>query len=302
MHAYNGYAQKSFAATYQLRMGFALQPRDPPENNGNKQRVIRLMNGGSELVLLRREEDYAFTYELLVGGTTRDTGAVIPHLAWSHIGIDIKIAGSGGWVKIYVDGTLALSYSGNTGTAQMNSAKFGPESIYSSYDQMHFYLDDIYLDDTTGEDGLAVPPDLHLEYITPNNNGNYSQLDGSDGNQVDNYLQVDERPHDSDTTYNEAQAADEKDSYAMTTVALQGGWSVEAVTPCAVVKKTDGGVASKFALMLRENSVDWEGSAQDLLASYALISERRATDPGGAAWDQDSLDAVEVGVWAEGTF
>lgn len=290
-------AYKAIPATRQLRMGFHFRGIDVGfETDG---RYFAFLDaGGSELGYLGAYSNFP-GFVVSLGGNSDSDPALWATQQWHHVGIDLKVDSSAGWIKVYIDGVEVLSATGNTGNTDIEKVAVGKNAARHSGE---FYFDDLYVDDTTGEGAAAVLPDLRFEYITPNGDGNYSQLDGSDGNQVDNYLQADERPHDSDTTYNEAQAAEEKDSYALTTIALETGETVEAVIPCAIARKTDGGVASKFALMLRENSVDWEGAAQDLGTSYGLIFERRATDPGGAPWDQDSLDAVEAGVWAEGTF
>lgn len=293
-----GYGEIVVPTTRQLRLGFHVYPSIQADNEPH----VFAFEGVARADLVGvRASGISNTLQLKVAGTVRDTLLnAMPPGQWYKFGVDAKLASSGGWVKIYLDGVEILSYTGDTGNSDIRFV-LCPGFTYNGFTS-YWYYDDLYLDDLTSEGAAAVPPDIRLEYLIPNGDGNYSQWDGSDGNQVNNWEQVDEQPHDSDTSYNEAQAAEEKDSYAMSTHALSTGWSIKAVIPCAYVRKTDGGVASKIALMLRENAVDWEGIAQDLPTSYGLIWERRTLDPGGAAWDQDSLDAVEVGACAEGAF
>jgi len=239
---------------------------------------------------------------LRVGGSEKDRdNALFAPSAWYHIGLDVKIDSSAGWVKLYVDGTEKLTFAGNTGNSDIEAIRIGTNDAGYGTD---WYFDDIYVDDLAGEGAAAVVPDLRFEFLTPDGNGNYADWDGSDGNQVDNFEQVDEQPHDSDTTYNEAQAADEQDSYTLTTHAVTAGWQINAVIPTAVAKKTNAGVGTLLQMFLRVGSDDDLGDAgeQALGTSYSLVWDRHIVAPDAGAWTQADLDALEVGIEGEGAF
>lgn len=236
-----------------------------------------------------------------IAGTDQDSqGGVFPQSDWAHVGIDIKIDSSAGWVKVYWDGAEILSFSGNTGNADIDSIRFGGGP--TAYLQAYTYFDDCYIDDTTGEAAAAAVPDRRFAYLTPNGNGAYSQCAGSDGNSTDNYALVDERPHTTDADYVVADAVDERDTYVMSDIALAAGWEVIAVIPVAYARKTDGGVDTKIALALYEDTTDWTGSEQAPLTAYGCLWERRTTRPGGADWDEASVNALEAGFVGKGTF
>jgi len=220
--------------------------------------------------------------------------------AYFHLGVDIKIDNAAGWVKVYVDGTEVLSWTGNTGNANIDSVRFGGAATGSGPRSLaDTYLDDAYIDDTTGEVAAAVP-DRRFAYIIPDGVGNYSQC--APVGSANHWENVDDRPHDSDTTYNEANVLNERDTYTMTTVALPAGWTIAAVIPCLYCKKTDAGTDTEITPTLRESATDDDGTSVDADSSYSLKWERFTTKPSGGAWTQAALDGLEVGFVGTGTF
>ena len=69
-------------------------------------------------------------------------------------------------------------------------------------------LDDVYVDDTTGEAGAAIAPALQFTYTLANGNGKLRLHRLGRQPALDNYALVDETPHNSDTDYVLADAAD----------------------------------------------------------------------------------------------
>lgn len=220
---------------------------------------------------------------------------------WHHIGLDVKIAATGGWVYLYLDGTLILSFDGDTndGAASFNKVTIG-SPIASNTWVAPLYYDDIYVDNTSGESVPAPVPDYRFLYVTPNGNGYTSQWDGNDGNSTDNYLLVDDIPHDSDTTYVESVISGETDSYTMTNPTIPTGWEVSAVIAVAVVKKLNAGGALNLKLETRttiSGSPSYATSAAITLGtSYAIAWERRPLNPAGGAWNSTLVNALEIGV------
>jgi hypothetical protein len=134
--------------------------------------------------------------------------------------------------------------------------------------------------------------------IRPDGNGNYSAWVGSDADSTDNYLHVDEDPHDSDTSYVETDTATNRDSYTMDNYTLPTGFSVAAVIPMAIAKKVDAGGAVNIQLFTRESATDADSATKTLGTDYQLHNDRQTTKPSGGNWDQTSINAVEVGVEA----
>lgn len=240
------------------------------------------------------------TLALWVGATEQDTYAfATPTSDFNHFGLDVKVDATAGWAVAYIDGVEVMRFEGNTGSDAITSVRYG-DAINGF--KAYTYCDDLLIDDTTGETAAAPVPDRRFEPLTPNGNGTYSEGTGSDGNSTDNYLLVDDRPHNSDTDYIELDTADERELYTVTTTSPPAGFIFAALIPFAYAKKTDGAVATQLAPLLRLGSVDLEGTAQNLSTSYAMVWERFAAKPGGGAWTQTDIDAVEVGYQGEGTF
>ena len=265
---------------------------------------LRLGTSNALFVYLNRETRVlAIAVPTLVSGIGT---TVIPIFSgaddWVHIGVDFKIADSGGWAYLYLNGVLEASIDGDT----LLSSYSEVDSLWLGwYDNgiEYAYLDDIYMDDTTGEAAPAVVPELRFGYIRPNGNGNSSGLTGSDGNQVDNYLLVDDDPVDDDTTYVAASATALKDTYAMETLVVPEDWAIAAVIPCHVTRKGNASVANQISTVIRSNVTEAIGSVQDLTTIYRLLWERQITDPDGdVAWTQGALDNIEIGAKSAGTF
>jgi hypothetical protein len=221
--------------------------------------------------------------------------------AWHHIGIDLKTANSGGWFYLYLDGVEILSFDGDTvgSVSSIDTVRFGSGRTNQTWDN-YLYIDDIYIDNLSGESTPAVVPDYRFLPVTPNGNGAHDDWDGNDGNSVDNYLLVDEIPPDDDTTYVESAVSGEQDNYAMTNPTIPTGWEVNAVIPFAIVKKLNAGGALNLKLETRttiSGSPSYVTSAAITLGTaYAIAWDRRATNPAGGSWTAAMVNDLEVGV------
>lgn len=214
---------------------------------------------------------------------------------WFHISIEFYCHASLGYLKLWRDGNLVID------TALQQTTQGA-----SAYAQLHIgtvttasgwnlnYYDDMYWDNMDGETLSPIPPDIRLPLITPNGNGNYSQMLGSDGNSTDNYLLVDEIPHDTDTTYVIGDLTTEKDSYAMTTTTIEPDWTLAAVIPIAVARKVDAGGLLGLQLGTRYGGTDQLSAVIPLGTSYAGFWTRQVLAPDASAWDQTELDGVEI--------
>lgn len=293
------YGQVNIAATYQIRIGLHIYSAGIPSVS-DIPAYVSWRHSGGRLGSLRCDD--AGDLRLYVASVSKDeeVGAR-PAGEWAHFGIDIKIDGSSGWVSVYKDGVKIMTFTGNTGSSQIEAVRFGTNISGVILWDDYQYLDDLFIDDTTGEVDAAVP-DYRFEYITPDGDGNYGQCDIHPDGGEDHYEDVDDRPHDGDGTYAEADTLDEKDTYTMTTHSVPAGWAVNALIPVSIAKKSNAGVATQIALMNRYSGTDVEGSAQDLATTYGYIWERFTTKPGGGNWTQAALDAVEVGFVGKGTF
>lgn len=293
-------ADVNLNSTYQIRIGFHW--RGAAATSGKQSTIVEWRSSSARLGRIYADDSNNIVLE--IAGTVQGvaSGAVVSG-NWVHLGLDIYMNAAAGWVKVYKDGNEIIAFAGNTGGGAIQLVRFGNNDANFNYFAADVYYDDLFIDDTTGESAPAAVPDRRFAYITPNGNGYYSQCTGSDGNSTDNYLLVDDQPHNSDTDYVEADVYGETDSYAMTTFTLPSGQNIVAIIPTLYARKTDSEVDTRLAPLVRYNNTDTVGSAQVLPSSYGLpIWTRFTSKPGGGDWDQASLDNVEIGFSGQGTF
>lgn len=282
-------------ATRQLRVS---QHRWPT-TYGVTNSLAEFLDAGDNVLVAVQRLIYTGLIQLVVGGVVVATGThPIITGAYTHIGIDLKIDSVNGWVNVYVGGVADITYAGDTGNADV--VKF----IQRRLDTGVNYSDDWYMDDTTGEAGPDVVPDKAFVYRVPSSNGTYSDCTGQDGDSVNNYQNVDDRPHDSDTTYNEATALDQRDSFPLPAYTAPAGWVVDAVLPVVHVRKTDGAVDTQVALIVLVNGTQWQGNDQAVDETYTLRLDRCDTPPGGGSWGTGWVppNVIEVGYRGRGDF
>lgn len=260
--------------------------------------LLSLRQGTTNIVRVQWDATNS-QWVILCGATEVDRVTDVPFATqetYYHIGIDIKIDGTNGWVYLYRDGTEVVSFDGDTnnGGATFNRLVLGgiTATVWTSAAR----LDDVVWFDSTGESAPAAVPDYRLYAIAPTGNGNYSQWDGSDGNQVNNFELYDDLPADDDTTYITTDVAGELDTATMSTFTIPAGFAIEEVIPVAIARKIDALGAVNLQLVARESATDALSATQTLGTGYSIYRARMTTKPSGGNWDQSSLDAVEIGV------
>lgn len=294
-------AQWSISDTYQIRVGFHVRLADA-YTAGNILYIASWRTSGGTILGSLRYQSNTGQLHLYVNGTSLVASiGDIASSQWYHIGIDIKIDASSGWVKVYRDKVEVLSTSGNTGNTQIGQVVLGLEprtanNLYNAY----YYYDNIIIDDSTDESIPAIVPEIFLGYVSPDTNGNYSQFTGSDGNSVNNYQLVDEIPSDS-ADYVSGNSADLVDSYSMGTITIPEGYSITALVPVGVGKKL-GILATTLKLGTRLSSTDLVGDAQTLAGTDYSYYERQTSKPGGGSWLQSDLNDVELVIKSSGTY
>lgn len=298
----NNYATKVLDTTYtQIRFsGFVYHAGG---ESGQSPSLLQLKNGGDVAVDVRWDTDNN-TLQLYLGTTQVDTALSAAFAAtsnWIHVGIDAKIAGSGGWVYVYLDGVEVLSTTGDTttGASAIDSLIVGSPRTSNRWTNF-IYFDDLYLDNLSGESAAAIVPDYRFVPVTPDGNGTASEWDGSDGDSTDNYLLVDEVTPDDDTTYVETDVGNEDDEYTMSDISLEAGYEVSAVIALGYAKKLNAGGALDLKLITRTTVAatpySATSSAFTLGTDYGLYFDRRALRPDGGAWDETTVNALEIGV------
>jgi hypothetical protein len=218
-----------------------------------------------------------------------------------HIGIDIK-QNTSGWLNVYLDGAEVISYS-NTGTVHIKTVLFGTYPYRSGFPASSIYMDDLTINNRAGEASSNPMNDLRYELLVPDATGTYSQWMGSDGNQIDNYLLVDEIPPSS-ADYVSATGTLYKDSYALEDYTLPQNATIEAIIPLAIAQKGDiSDIRIALGNRLNSDEVISTGTAHALPTSYGmLVFDRFETTPLGDPWGEADVDNVQVLQSSYGSF
>jgi hypothetical protein len=221
---------------------------------------------------------------------------------WHHVGLDVKIDNAAGWIKLYINGLLALDFTGNTGTSPVTAVGYAGSASSNGDWNAFLYYDDVYLDDTTGE-AASVPIQKRFMYLAPNGNGELSQFTGSDGNSTDNYLLVDEvSAHDDDATFVQASANGLIDSYTHAALTTPDNFVPVALITSAFAKKTDATVDTEYQARLHKGSDNSLGVAKDLATGYTLLQDRFTTLPDATPLGDVNINDTEIGIVAAGAY
>lgn len=254
--------------------------------------------------------------EAYVGTTLVATGSAVLSVGVRyHIQIRVKVADADadpavtGRIQVAVDNDPAVSldidYSGDTKPGADTGLQILGFGAWGGSGNTPQYYDDWAVNDTAGGADDSWPGDVRLIPFYPNNNGTTSGLTGSDGNQANNYQQVDDLAtvvNDGDTTYNKATAEGQYDTYVCSDPTIPAGAVFKSVIVEDISRKTNGGIATQARAALRTNATDYVGTAHDLGISYAKYQTEWLTDPSGGGWDATKINALEIGLEGRGAF
>jgi len=282
----NELGNKNITALSEAYFRLALYISADPSN------ILSWLSGTTWLGTLKRNTTSKFLELYTSTATLVATGDIaIQASTWYVIEVHVKIDDTTGALDVRVDGVDDAAFAGDT--------KPGAETTFNTL-RYHggsntSYYDDLAMNDTAGGADNSWCGDGKIILLKPNANGDVSGLTGSDADSTDNYLLVDDFPHDTDTTYTEGSVTDDYDSYNL---AASGLTSVSILRVFAECRARDtvaeGGT---MALMLETNATEYTGSDQALLTSYlGYTGTQYTTNPqSAAAWSVAELDALQVG-------
>ncbi len=229
------------------------------------------------------------------GGTLLASGTqALANDQWNYIEISVTIADAGGEVHVRLNGQTAdeVSYTGDTknaGTATTVDRITIPGAGTATY------VADVYiLNDTGAAPNNAFLGDVVVRTLSPSGDGTYSQLLGSDGNSVNNYLLVDEHPY-SGTDYAGSATVGQKDTYAMADLPA-GVATVYGVQLNGFMVKSDASLA-QARLIIRSGGTDYGGTTRALTTTYTGYYELYEQNPNtAAAWTPANVNNMESGM------
>lgn len=210
---------------------------------------------------------------------------------WHHFAATFK-AGAGGFISFYMDGDLVLTYSGtivgNIDAVYMNDVQHDLNNSWGT----PTYMDDFYVDDTTGEADTSPP--THRFIFNP------IEAVGVDNDFTpvgDTTVKttVDELTPDGDTTFNYTSTSGDRDTFSMTYPTLPLNFKIGAVIPYAFAKKSEPFDVGEITLH------DWNGvayrdsSALELSTVYAAKLARWELQQSGDTWNIGDYVATQFG-------
>lgn len=271
--------------------------------------VVALPAVGAEMSLMAFTSDAGGTTHVCVDVTNsgglqvRRSGVTGPILgsggsvsvgAWNFIECRILLSDTVGTVDLRLNGASVISLTGQ------DTKNVGTKTVFDGFvignigNQATAHFDDVYVCNGAGTVNNGFLGDLRVRALLPNGNGNSSQLLGSDGNSVDNYLLVDD-PLPDTSDYVGSATLDAKDTYAFGNLPDVSG-TVLGVQINAMATKTDT-AARNLALVTRSAGTDYDSSDQALPnGSNTFVRHIRELDPAtAAAWTREAVNAAEFG-------
>lgn len=211
-------------------------------------------------------------------------------------------------VDARIDGTSFAS-----GTVDLAA---NPTTVHCGIDAgdatLDYIVSDLALNDTSGSSQTSWPGAESLVYLFPNGNGDNSDWGGSDGNNTDNYLLVNEIPPDT-ATYVQDDTSGQIDDYELSPtpagvgatdtinvvqVGIYGAVSdATGADPDAVIriKSASGGTVEESA-SLDFNSITFQGPAPLPADSNYKLTLYDLPGASTTPWSKATLDTAQIGV------
>lgn len=254
--------------------------------------------GGTTHIEIKFDGSGHLTVARGINGTVLATGtAVLAVSTYYWLEVKVTVDDTNGYVEVRVNEAVDSTFTGDTrnGGATGLLDRFQQFTPYlGASGNGRSYLDDFVLLDTTGGVNNDFLGDTRVEVKLANGNGNSSDLVGSDGNSIDNYLLINEIPPDGDTTYVESSTTGDEDTYEYADIGSVSG-QVFAVQVCPYARKTDGATRT-IASRTRSAGIEEAGADKTLTSTFAYYPQVFEADPSGNPWTIASVNAAEFGV------
>lgn len=260
-------------------------------------------------------------FELVLGYQRNSTSLYVAKTAaagtfsavdtWRHVGLTFAYSATAGYCSLYIDGALALSFSGDTtlyaSANQTNkeiaagvAGVYGPGVRGTAGWANYAYVDDFYIDSAVGELDLA-PPGKRFLFSLANAAGSNAEWTPLSSTNISNVDDPTSAEHDGDTTYNKALAAGLADTFGTAAITVPADHTIRAVIPLAVARKTDA-VDCQLSMLAYDGANTTTGAAQAISTSYGVNWARMTVQPDGSEWNEADFNGMEFGYESAGTF
>ncbi len=254
----------------------------------DSEEILRVAAGGALKAALRIASDGTLSlYDQSGGGLVAAGATVLSTGRWYEIrllvGTESGFGASDAPYSLAIDGAAEFSGSNGSLAEGVGTRVYAGKVTNRNGQSIDVYWDDLVVDDAAF---CANPRVVRLDV---DGAGNYTAWTGTSAD-------IDDVPHDSDTTYLASSTSGQAETGALETLGNAGGQhAVKSVKAIAIVR--DEGGSSSLKLRLRSGSTDSDTTAADPGSTYVARCAYHATDPAtGATWATDALIGVEVGV------
>ena len=222
---------------------------------------------------------------------------VIQNNTWYHIEMQYYISNSipADSFKVKVDGHTWIDLAAGTDTQFFNTAS--PEWIeWASPNNTPRYIDDVYFVSLTGSAPNSSLNSSFIQTLFPTGDGSQIDFIGSDGNQVNNFQQVDEISPDEDITYNQI-TSDGRDRYNFSTLSgtITSVHGVGLTSRARSNQESPTRGWSNFAFVSGINYDQPSGNITGL--NYSFFNSVLGRNPNtGGEWTENSVNDAQFGV------
>lgn len=214
---------------------------------------------------------------------------------WNFVEVGAKIAATGGFVIVQVNGTQVLNWSGNTQTtanASFGGVLMGP-SPGSGQPASNVQIDDFRINDTTTGPGSfpcnGFLGDLRVATLFPAANSAVSWTPLANTN----WQEVSETAFDGDTSYNSSAVVGNADLFTVAPVPT--GSTIIGVSVIGAYRNEDAS-AHTLAQQISAGGTIHAGAVQSLTQVYQFLSDVFPINPtSGVSWTVADVNAMLIG-------
>lgn len=289
----NRFFWKSVTPSAQLFVGIGISSETTcyvtfQGDSGATSHISVIRNGTTGIMEVRRGTS---------SGTLLATGTQpLYDLTWNYIEMSVTIADSGGNVRVRLNGqtTDEINFTGDTRNGG-TSTNIDRIYLYGSNASLVTYASDLYILNSTGSAPTnTFLGDVAVRTLAPSSNGTDSQLTGSDGDQVNNYLLVDERPYAS-ADYTGGSTPGIRDTYGIADLTA-GINTVYGIQINGSMAKSDVSLGTA-KLMLRTGGNLFSGTTRALGTTFVTYSELYPINPNTVTnWTVSDVNGLEAGM------
>jgi hypothetical protein len=224
-------------------------------------------------------------------GTTLATSSLAYTVAtWYYLEFYTVVNDATGKYQLRMNGTdwIALVTGADTrndagANGDLNDRLYGPNTG-------SVFIDDLYVNDTTGAQNTGFSGDIRIAAYTPNAAGDVTGFTPTAGS---NYTNVDDRPPNDATDIVAATGTTLYDLYNIPNTS--GVATVQSVTLWLRAQKSDAG-AKNIAHKIKSGSTEDTGSDVALSTSWTYYRKTYSIDPTDSAqWTSGKVDTLQIG-------